>query len=186
MGTASIAHASANTSHSVEQGLMGIVEVFLDTVLICTLTALVILTSGVPIPYGRDMGGTLTTAAFYSVYGSWSKLFLAAALCCFAFATVLGWGVYGARCAQFLFGAKAWLPFALLQAAAVIPGAVMPTQTIWLMAEIINGLMAIPNLIALAVLSPVFFRLIIDYKRKSGISGASGGNYADFHQCKPL
>ena len=76
--------------------------------------------------------------------------------------------------------------FALLQAAAVIPGAVLPTRTIWLMAEIINGLMAIPNLIALAVLSPVFFRLIIDYKRKSGISGASGGNYADFHQCKPL
>lgn len=186
MGTASIAHASADTPHPIEQGLMGIVEVFLDTILICTLTALAILTSGVPIPYGDDVGGMLTTLAFSSVYGSWSKIFLAMALCCFAFATVLGWGLYGARCAQFLFGTKAWETFALIQTVAVIPGAVLNTQTVWLLAEIINGLMAIPNLIALAVLAPVFFRLMIEYKRNSGTVDASGGYYADFHQCKPL
>lgn len=186
MGTASIAHASANTIHPVEQGLMGIMEVFLDTILICTLTALAILTSGISIPYGVDGGSTLTAAAFSSVYGSWSKVFLAAALCCFAFATVLGWGLYGGRCAQFLFGSKAWGSFALLQTAAVIPGAVLKSETVWLLAEIVNGLMAIPNLITLAVLFPTFFRLLKQYKRNTGTLNVGGGNYANFHQCKPL
>ena len=165
---------------------MGIIEVFLDTLLICTLTALVILPSGIPIPYGSDGGGALTTEAFSRLFGDWTAVFLAVALCCFAFATVLGWGLYGARCAQFLFGTKAWGVFALLQTIAVVPGAVLKTQTVWLAAETINGLMAIPNLIALAALSPTFFRLMIEYKRKFGIQDANGGYYADFHQCKPL
>ena len=186
MGTASIAHASATAVDPVEQGLMGIVEVFLDTIVICTFTALVILTSGIPVPYGCDIGGMVTTAAFAQVLGAWTGPFLAIALCCFAFATVLGWGLYGGRCAQFLFGQKAWGVFALLQTLAVIPGAVLKTQTLWLLAEILNGLMAIPNLIALAVLAPCFFRLVTEYKRKHGILNASGGYYADFHQCKPL
>lgn len=186
MGTASIAHASAQTEHPVQQGLMGIIEVFLDTIVICTLTALVILVSGVPVPYGEDLGAHLTTQAFASVYGHWATVFLAGALCCFAFATVLGWGLYGARCAEFLFGPGAWERFALLQTAAVIPGAVLNTQTIWLMAEVVNGLMAIPNLIALAVLAPVAVRLTIEYERKSDSQNVSGGYYADFHQCKPL
>ena len=90
MGTASIAHASAQVSHPVQQGMMGIMEVFLDTIVICTMTALVILCSGVPIPYGEDVGGTLTTASFCAVYGNWVSAFLALALCCFAIATVLG------------------------------------------------------------------------------------------------
>jgi len=186
MGTASIAHASADVDHPAKQGLMGIMEVFLDTIVICTLTALVILVSGVSIPYGVDGGGALTTQAFSHVYGDWTAAFLAGALCCFAFATVLGWGLYGARCAQFLFGTSAWNVFALLQTIAVVPGAVLKTETVWLAAEIINGLMAIPNLIALAVLAPVFLRLVIEYKRKLGIPDANGGYYADFHQCKPL
>ncbi len=166
MGTASIAHASAEVSHPAEQGLMGIMEVFLDTILICTLTALAILTSGVPIPYGRDAGGQLTMDAFSAVCGSSSSLFLAAALCCFAFATVLGWGLYGARCAQFLFGQGAWDFFALVQTATVILGAVGKTETVWLLAETVNGLMAIPNLLALAVLTPELCRLTIEYKQK--------------------
>ena len=186
MGTASIAHASADAMHPVEQGLFGIVEVFLDTIVICTLTALLILTSGVYIPYGEDIGGQLTLAAFSSVYGNWSDAFITAALCCFAIATVLGWGLYGGRCAQFLFGRKAWDSFALLQTLAVIPGAVLKTDTIWLLSEIFNGLMAIPNLICLAVLSPRFFRLITEYRIKTGIPKTGGGNHADFHQCKPL
>jgi len=185
MGTASIAHASAQTDHPAEQGMMGIIEVFLDTILICTLTALVILLSGVPIPYGTDMGGELTIAAFSSVYGDWVSVAIAAALCCFAFATVLGWGLYGARCAQFLFGSKVWNVFALLQTATVLLGAVLNTQTVWLLAETVNGLMAIPNLIALAVLSPVLVRLTKEYRKSNGKT-VSGGNYADFHQRKPL
>ena len=165
MGTASIAHASARVEHPAEQGLMGIMEVFLDTILICTLTALAILVSGVPIPYGRDGGGELTITAFSAVYGGWVSIVIALALCCFAFATILGWGLYGARCAQFLFGSGAWKPFAGFQTAAVLLGAAVNTETIWLLAEIVNGLMAIPNLIALAYLSPELVRLTIEYKR---------------------
>ena len=185
MGTASIAHACAEVDHPVEQGCMGIMEVFLDTILICTLTALVILTSGISLPYGVDAGGELTLAAFAAVYGDWAVVFIAASLCCFAFATVLGWGLYGARCGQFLFGRGCWNTFALLQTAAVVLGAVLKTETVWLLAETVNGLMAIPNLIALAALSKEVVRLTKEYK-KSGKPIAGGGNYADFHQCKPL
>ena len=174
MGTAGIAHAGANVRHPMEQGLMGIMEVFLDTIVICTMTALVILCSGVPIPYGGDTGLSLTIAGFSAVVGGWVRVFIAASVCLFAFATVLGWGLYGARCAQYLFGRKVWKVFALLQAVTVIIGAMLQTETIWLLAEIINGLMAIPNLIALAVLSPELCRLIIDFQRKPG-NQAGGG-----------
>ena len=186
MGTASIAHASAQVSHPAEQGLMGILEVFLDTVVICTLTALVILVSGERIPYGSDVGGELTNAAFSAVYGSSVTLFLTGALCCFAFATVLGWGLYGGRCAQFLFGERAWSWYVLAQSVMACLSCVMNTQTVWLFAETINGFMAIPNLIALAALTPELVRLTIDYKEKAGVFSAGGGNYANFHQCKPL
>ena len=186
MGTASIAHASAKVDHPAEQGLMGSMEVLLDTILICTLTALVILVSGVSIPYGTDAGGALTVAAFSSAIGDWVSVFIAGALCCFAFATVLGWGLYGARCGQFLFGDKAWTVFSLLQTLTVVAGAVLNTETVWLLAETVNGLMAIPNLIALAVLSNEVVRLTIEYKKSSGVHPAGGGNYADFHQRKPL
>ena len=128
MGTASIAHACAE-AEPAEQGLMGMVEVFLDTIVICTLTALVILVSGVPIPYGVDVGGELTTAAFSQVYGAGASLFLAGALSLFAIATILGWGLYGSRCAQFLFGG--WKGFAAAQTAMVVLGAVLDTQVVW-------------------------------------------------------
>ena len=163
MGTASIAHGSAEVSHPVQQGLMGILEVFLDTIVICTMTALVILCSGVPIPYGKDVGGELTGRAFEAVYGSWAELILALALCCFAFATVLGWGLYGARCAQYLFGAGAWKCFAMAQCGMVVLSAVLETGIIWSLAETLNGLMAIPNLIALVGLSGELRRLTKEY-----------------------
>ena len=168
MGTAAIAHGAADVAHPGEQGLMGIMEVFLDTILICTMTALVILTSGVNIPYGTDVGGVLTVAAFVQVYGDWVTVFLALALCCFALATVLGWGLYGARCAQHLFGAGAWKIFALLQSVMVVLAAVMQTGILWSLAETVNGLMAIPNLIVLAALSPELKRLTCEYKKFYG------------------
>lgn len=160
MGTASIAHSSANITDPIEQGLMGIIEVFLDTIVICTLTALVILCCDVPITYGKDVGFMLTAQAFESVFGGWVQIFLAVALACFAIATVLGWGVYGIRCAQYLFGTRAWRVFACLQTGTVMLGAVLSTGTVWVLAEILNGLMAIPNLIAVAYLSPELFRLL--------------------------
>lgn len=165
MGTASIAHASAEASHPAEQGLMGIMEVFLDTILICTLTALVILVSGVAIPYGKDVGVELTTKAFATVYGDFAPIFIAVSLVCFAFATVLGWGLYGARCAQFLFGARAWKLFVAAQMAAVVAGACLQTGVVWSAAETINGLMVIPNLTALAILTPEVVRLTKEYRK---------------------
>ena len=186
MGTASIAHGAAKVGHPVEQGLMGIMEVFLDTVVICTMTALVILCSGVPIPYGVDTGVALTTQAFSAVYGDWASVLIALSLCCFAFATILGWGLYGARCAQYLFGEKAWRYFALLQGGIVMLGAVLNTGTVWILSEIFNGLMAIPNLIALAALSPELARLTKEYKRKFGRKTANGGTYENLNQCKSL
>ena len=165
MGTAGIAHSAANVSHPAEQGLMGIVEVFLDTIVICTMTALVILCSGVVIPYGTDTGIQLTNQAFSSVFGNWIRVPITLSVCCFAFATILGWGLYGARCAQYLFGHSAWKPFVLLQAVTVVAGAVLGTGTIWLLAETVNGLMAIPNLIALFYLAPEFAALSREYEQ---------------------
>ena len=186
MGTASIAHAGADVRHPAEQGLMGIMEVFWDTIVICTVTALVILVSGVEISFGTDVGAALTTAAFSAVYGDWVSIFLAAALCCLAFATILGWGLYGARCAQFLFGPEAWKKFVLLQTLTVVLGAVLETGTVWLLSETVNGLMAIPNLIVLAALSPELIRLTREYTINPAPVGAEGGTYENFHQCQSL
>ena len=165
MGTAAIAHAGAEVDHPVEQGLMGIMEVFLDTILICTLTALVILVSGVPVSYGKDIGTLLTTAAFAVVYGDYAAVLVAVQLILFAFATILGWGLYGQRCAEFLFGRKSGKLFVLLQTLAVASGSILDTGMIWQFSETMNGLMVIPNLIALAVLAPEIVRLTKDYKK---------------------
>ncbi len=178
MGTAGIAHAGAQVRHPVEQGLMGIMEVFLDTIVICTITALVILCSGVPIPYGTDTGVELTMEGFAAVAGDWTRVFITASLCLFAFATVLGWGLYGARCAQYLFGPGAWKSFAWLQGVTVLLGTLLNTGTVWLLAEIVNGLMAIPNLIALIALSSELRRLITDYKKPGNCAG--GGRLCKF------
>ncbi len=164
MGTAAIAHASAEVQHPLEQGLMGVMEVFLDTVVICTLTALVILTSGTEIPYGTDEGVVLTTRAFACTYGSWVSVLMALFLCCFAFATMVGWGLYGLRCAQYLFGEKAWKLFVLLQAVVLVVSTLAQTGTVWMLSETVNGLMAIPNLIALAALTPKFAKLCSEYR----------------------
>lgn len=165
MGTASIAHAAANVKHPVEQGLMGVIEVFLDTIVICTLTALVILCSGVPISYGSDPGITLSMDAFSHVYGKWCVFLLTGLVSVFAFATILGWGLYGAKCAQYLFGEKVWKLFTYGQACAVLLGIFLNTSVVWVLAEMVNGLMAIPNLVAILNLSPEFFRLLKKYPK---------------------
>lgn len=174
MGTASMAHATSAVSEPVEQGMMGIVEVFIDTVVICTLTALVILCSGVDIPYGSDTGIQLTTRAFVSIYGQWSAVLISVCLCLFAFATVIGWGLYGLQCARFLFGRGCARTFILLQACMAVIAAFMKTKTLWLAAEIVNGLMSIPNLIVLAYLMPQLTKLLSDYEHKDRIKRKSG------------
>ena len=154
MGTAAIAHASSDIKNPAEQGYLGIIEVFLDTIVICTLTALVILTSGVPIPYGMDTGLALTAEAFSNVFDCWINIPLSAFLCLFAVATVLGWGLYGTVCAEYLFGRGKVKLFVYMQIIVIIISCILKTQTVWILAEAVNGLMAIPNLATLVLLSP--------------------------------
>ncbi len=163
LGTGSIAHACADTRQPVQQGFFGIFEVFMDTIVICTLTALVILCSGVPVAYGQAAGAELTIAGFEAVYGSWVSIFTAVAMCCFAFSTILGWGLYGARCLEFLFSERVTRPFMLVYALVAIPGATMDLGLLWSIAETFNGLMSIPNLIAVFLLSGVVVKLLKEY-----------------------
>lgn len=163
LGTGSIAHACADTRKPVKQGFFGIFEVFVDTIVICTLTALVILCSGVSIGYGDAAGAELTISGFTSVYGGWVSIFTAIAMCCFAFSTIIGWGLYGTRCIEFLFGYRANKPFMLVYALVAIVGATMNLGLMWSIAETFNGLMAIPNLIAVFLLSGVVVKLVKEY-----------------------
>lgn len=163
LGTGPIAHASADTNHPVQQGLFGIFEVFTATILICTLTALVILCSGVPFTYGVAAGAELSISGFTATYGGWISIITAIALCCFAFSTILGWGLYGSRCIEFLFGPKIIKPFMIIYSLVAIIGATADLGLIWSVAETFNGLMAIPNLIALFLLSGTVVKLIKDY-----------------------
>ena len=168
LGTGSIAHACADTKKPVKQGLFGIFEVFTDTIVICTLTALVILCSGVPIQYGADAGAELTILGFTSTYGNWVSLFTAVALCCFAFSTIIGWGLYGARCIEFLFNEKVIKPFMVVYALVAILGATVDLGLLWSIAETFNGLMAIPNLIAVFLLSGTVVKLTKTYFEGEG------------------
>ena len=163
LGTGSIAHACADTRKPVKQGMFGIFEVFADTVVICTLTALVILCSQVPVNYGAAAGAELTIQGFTSVYGDWVSIFTAVAMCCFAFSTILGWGLYGARCIEFLFSEKVINPFMVAYSLVAILGATANLGLMWSIAETFNGLMAIPNLIALFLLSGTVVKLVKDY-----------------------
>ncbi len=167
LGSGSIAHACADTDDPVKQGMFGIFEVFVDTIVICTITALVILCSGVDIAYGVDAGAELTIAGFVSTYGGWVTIFTAIAMCCFAFSTVIGWGLYGARCLEFIASEKAVKPFIILFSLATIFGATMELELIWDLADTFNGLMAVPNLIALVLLSGTVFKTTKEYFQKN-------------------
>lgn len=164
MGTASIAHGAAEVDHPIQQGLMGILEVFIDTIVICTMTAIVILCSGVKIPYGLSEGTTLTVNAFQYSLGSWVRIPLAIAVCLFAIATILGWSLYGIRCAQYLFGEGSWRIYVFAQIVIVAISALIDTTAVWLFSEALNGLMLIPNLVALLLLSPMFIKLLEEFK----------------------
>ena len=163
LGTGSIAHACADTKKPVKQGMFGIFEVFTDTIVICTLTALVILCSSVAVDYGKAAGAELTILGFTSTYGSWVSIFTAIAMCCFAFSTAVGWGLYGARCIEFLFSEKVINPFMVIYSLVAILGATANLGLMWSIAETFNGLMAIPNLIALFLLSGTVVKLTKEY-----------------------
>ena len=180
LGTGSIAHACADTDEPVQQGMFGIFAIRTpehraeartnglapNRIIVCTMTALVILLSGVDIVFGKAAGSELTISGFVSVYGNWITIFTAIAMCCFAFSTIIGWGLYGSRCAEFLFGSKATKIFLALYSLISIVGATMDLGLVWSISETFNGLMAIPNLIAVFLLSPVVLKLVKEYFAK--------------------
>ena len=167
LGTGSIAHACADTKKPVKQGVFGIFEVFVDTIVICTLTALVILCSGTAVNYGTMAGADLTISGFTTTYGSWTSIFSAVALCCFAFSTIIGWGLYGSRFVEFLFRtSKAVRPFLVIYSFVAILGATVNLDLLWNIADTFNGLMSIPNLIALLLLSGTVVKLTKEFFAK--------------------
>lgn len=166
LGTGSIAHAASDIKSPVQQGYFGIFEVFCDTIIICTLTALTVLLGAPSINYGVTAGAELTISGFVNTYGSWVSIFTAVALCCFAFSTIIGWGLYGTRCLEFIVGSKANKVFMILYSLVAIIGATADLGLIWNIADTCNGLMAIPNLIALFLLSGTVVKLVKEHTDK--------------------
>ena len=158
LGSAAIAHAATSEKNPVKQGIYGVLEVFIDTIVICTLTALVLLISGVDMPYGGAGGATNTISAFASVFGQkLGSIIVALGLSLFASSTIFGWSLYGTRCIEYLSGGKntAIRIYQAIFIAMIVAGSSMSLALVWDMSDTFNGLMAIPNLIALLLLSGV-------------------------------
>ena len=165
LGTGSIAHACADTDNAAHQGMFGIFEVFMDTIVICTMTGLVILIAAPNISYGQAAGAELTISSFTATYGGWVSILTAVAMCCFAFSTIIGWGLYGSRCIEFLGGTKLVRPFLVIYSFVSIIGATINLGLLWDIADTFNGLMAVPNLIALFLLSGHVKNLAMDVEK---------------------
>ncbi|MGU7905635.1 alanine/glycine:cation symporter family protein [Streptococcus suis] len=165
LGSAPIAAAAAKSDNPVEQGLISMTGTFIDTIIICTLTGLTILVTGQWSVEGLE-GAPLTQAAFATVFGNTGSIALTISLVLFAFTTILGWSYYGERCIEFLFGAKSILPYRLVFVTMVALGGFLKLDLIWTIADIVNGLMALPNLIALLALSPVIIKETRQYFAK--------------------
>lgn len=161
LGSAPIAHAAATTDSSVRQGTIAMTGTFIDTIIICSITGLVIIVSGAWT--SGETGATLSSLAFESVLPGLGGAIVAIGLCVFAFTTILGWSIYGEKCVEYLFGIRSIIPFRILWIVAVPIGATADLSFIWLVADTLNALMALPNLIALLLLSPVVFKLTRDY-----------------------
>lgn len=161
LGSAPIAHASAQTKDPVRQGLIAMLGTFIDTIIVCTITGLVIVTSG--LWTSGESGAALTSAAFADALPGAGNYVVAISLAVFAFTTILGWSLYGERCVEYLFGVKSIVPYRIVWVLAVPLGATVSLDFIWLLADTLNAMMALPNLIAIAVLSPVVFKMTQAY-----------------------
>ncbi|MBR3950217.1 MAG: sodium:alanine symporter family protein [Oscillospiraceae bacterium] len=166
LGSAPMAHAATSETDPVKQGLYGIFEVFMDTIVICTLTALTLLCgveAGVDITWGQSAGAELISAAFSTVFGKTGALIIAVGIGLFALSTILSWALYGSRCFEFLFGTK-WLPiYQMAFIVIIVIGATLELELVWNIADTLNGFMAIPNLVALLGLSGVVVKLTKNY-----------------------
>jgi len=164
LGSAPIAHAAAQTDDPVRQGMIAMLGTFIDTILVCTMTALVILLTGAWT--SGETGASLSTLA-YGQGISGGNYIVTIGLVVFAFTTLIGWSYYGERCAEFIFGTAIIIPYRIVWVVAVMTGALIKLNFVWLLADVMNGFMAIPNLIALALLSPVIFKVTKDYLNKN-------------------
>lgn len=170
LGSAPIAHAAAETKSPAEQGMLGIMEVFIDTVVICSLTGFMVLMAGIPIPYGdANANGMQISAAALStaLSAQGSGLFLAVAVLLFAFCSVLTWSLYGARCAEYLLGERGVFFYRIIFLCAIVIGASLEASLVWRLGETFNSLMAIPNLIMLTALAPGVKKAVRSYKTLS-------------------
>lgn len=170
LGSAPIAHAAAHTDHPVRQGVWGITEVFMDTLVVCTFTALVILTSGV-VDFAQKpeiSGAALSIAAFSASFGTkLASVFIAVSISFFAFSTIIGWSLYGTRCFEFLFKGKCMQEYKIFFVLCAVAASVLQLDTVWNISDTLNGLMAIPNLIALIALSGIVVKLTKEYFTKN-------------------
>ena len=160
LGSAPIAHAAAETNSPVRQGTIAMLGTFIDTLIICTMTGLVLIVSGV---WNSDLQGAAMTLMVFDSTLPFGGNILSLCIALFAFTTMLGWSYYGERCAQFLLGPKVVMPFRILWVIGVFIGTQMSLGLVWKMSDALNGMMAIPNLLALLLLSPVVFKLTKQY-----------------------
>ncbi len=160
LGSAPIAHAAAETNSPVRQGTIAMLGTFIDTLIICTMTGLVLVVTGVW--NGEPQGAAMTLSAFKAEL-PYGDIILSVCIVLFAFTTMLGWSYYGERCAEFLLGPKVIVPFRVLWVIGVFLGTQMSLELVWKMSDALNGMMAIPNLIALVLLAPVVFKLTREY-----------------------
>ncbi|WP_020209702.1 alanine/glycine:cation symporter family protein [Gilvimarinus chinensis] len=165
LGSAPIAHAAAKTNNPVEQGMVAMLGTFLDTIVVCSITGLAIICTGVW--QGEALGAQMSQAAFTAgLPGGFGEVVITLAIALFAFTTLLGWSYYGERCAQFLFGARIIMPFRVVWVLAIYVGATADLSVVWIVADVLNGLMAVPNLIALILLSGLVVKLTREYRKK--------------------
>lgn len=160
LGSAPIAHAAAETNSPVRQGSIAMLGTFIDTLIICTMTGLVLIVTGV---WDGELHGAAMTSAAFSAELPFGDIILTLCIILFGFTTMLGWSYYGERCAEFLIGPKVIVPFRVLWVVGIFLGTQMSLELVWKMSDVLNGMMAIPNLIALVFLAPVVFRLSKEY-----------------------
>jgi len=175
LGSAPIAHAAAETNSPVRQGTIAMLGTFIDTLIICTMTGLVLIVTGVW--NGEPQGAAMTLAAFNGAL-PYGDLVLSLCVALFAFTTMLGWSYYGERCAEFLLGPRVITPFRILWVIGIFVGTQMSLELVWKMTDALNGLMAIPNLIALILLSPIVFKLTKEYFDQEKSEQTTTGNSA--------
>ncbi len=164
LGSAPIAHAAAETNSPVRQGTIAMLGTFIDTLIICTMTGLVLIVSGV---WSSELQGAAMTLQVFDSTLPFGGNILSICIALFAFTTMLGWSYYGERCAQFLLGPKVVMPYRIVWVVGVFVGTQMSLGLVWKMSDALNGMMAIPNLLALLLLSPVVFKLTKSYFRQS-------------------